>query len=97
MKREALYFEFWFPIEREQQIWMAQPEDKNASGLGERWKVISPESQQLGNIYHGGNAFFASSDLLGIHSVQRQTVEAAVYVIAQAFHRQQELKRRMEK
>jgi hypothetical protein len=82
-KRESLHFDF-------DGIWTAQGDTWG-------WKIFSPKSEEIGFVQDDGYAYFATSELLGIRSVQRNSVAKAVFVIAYEWNNQQEVKKKLDK
>jgi len=82
MTRRTLYFEIY------KEIWTAEAERDG-------WKVLSPESEELGFICEdGGATYYVRSEQFGLR-FQRNTVEKAIRVIADARNTQKGLKNRI--
>lgn len=80
MTRRTLYFEIY------KKIWTAEAEVDG-------WKVLSPESEELGFICEDGATYYVRSEQLGL-KFQRNTVEKAICVIVEALNTQKRLKDR---
>ncbi len=84
---KTLYFDF-------HGIWTAEG---GRWGCTWGWKIFSPEGEQIGFVHDCTDAYFVTSESLGIRSVQRNTVEKAVYVIAFHWYKQEEIKKTLDK
>lgn len=86
MTRRTLYFEIDDYLAGG--IWTAQAEEKG-------WKVVSPDSEELGFIYEDGATYAIYSIPFGIKGIRRNTIEKAVYVLFHELRSQEELKKRI--